>query len=669
MTQEALARRIGVSEVSLNAWVNGRAAPRKKALAVIDALYDESLLISNDGALAVERFDGKGLARLDSDQLDQLLRGGSDSKSIELIKISQQRELLTRLQRVIDLCPPNAQSAVELLEVAKNQSPDKWLNAISYPHVAVWLSACQASLQLNGCIEYDEIAYLRALAVSVAWQCEVTDFNQRLNDGLRKVVLPGLGYCAPGVLAEARRVGVVSRRGRLTLVIDGKKFPLPEHWDDAGEYWTPLRSINVTHSNLTLDLKIDDVDPYGATNTSYGAFSAARRYQLPESEADKWKDTIAQAWLYLVDNHFEFAREISESLSLLVPIYDTEIQHSCSYRDGFGAIVTTPDWGIAATAQVLVEEVQSMKLKALHHLVPLHDVTDPTPRYLPLWTSIPQSFEMVIEYFYASAAAAELWKARYESSFGEDKFDADLKLAWRNAWAEGLADQLIDCGHLTPAGKRMTAAVVQRASSLALQATPKARNFSRRRFIDRRICLRVQNVDYPEDVIERLKRAWLGGLPCPASVALQYSFRADVEPTFGWKRRDQLARIRTAHPKQFSILLEDPASIASLWPGVTLADVHQVNGSYDKAIELYLDAIEEKPDNCEAWAGLANACAQAGNRYSNSLGRFPEVVLRLYVELKQDGNIDVQPLELAEWLSPLLLQLDDSSMKVEADQR
>jgi len=38
-SQEELAQRIGVSFVTLNAWANGRAEPRKKALAVIEALY------------------------------------------------------------------------------------------------------------------------------------------------------------------------------------------------------------------------------------------------------------------------------------------------------------------------------------------------------------------------------------------------------------------------------------------------------------------------------------------------------------------------------------------------------------------------------------------------------------------------------------------------------
>lgn len=654
LTQEMLARHIGVSFVSLNAWINGRAHPRPGALQIIDDLYAELSVKTEESPRVLA-------PRLRRQEIDQILGGTGDAKAIAVLQNHQHIAFLKRLDSIIDLAPKETTTAAaSLLKLAKKQNQQQCTEVLSYPHIAMWSSTCLQEISNNpdSTATREHAAHFACIAAVAAWKCGVKNFEIEVPVSNGQLILPSLGRM---IFVHTQdftpdHALLKCREGQIEVSLAEETVSLPKNIGDSTFQWEPIRTISTTRAGLTLKVAIDDVDPFRAMNSSLHFPLTSVR--LNELEYKELKEHLIDAWKTLADYHHEYALGISQGVRVIVPIQDVSRHITAFYQEGFGAVLSSATISSAAMAQGMIEEFQRMKINALHELTPLYEVTEKA-RYFAPWATTPLPLGGLIEGFYSMASSAEFWQEQYRHSFGENQFTAASHLALRKSWENSVFYRLNKNNSLTADGKRMLNFIHIRSNN-DQNIPPAVIEFTRNLSIDRRICFRLMNVKTDDADIERLGYAWIAGMTCPTDLDVKQHFNTLPNHVVGWKIRRLLGELRLAHPKKFDEVINNQPLLDIIVPGARRADAQIAADQFSEAINSYKELINENDEDKEAWAGLACAIAIAGDDASSTLGRFPEIVIEFSHYLQTNHEISAPPLKLAKWLEPLLLRMDDA---------
>lgn len=652
LTQEALADRIGVSFVSINAWINGRTQPRKDALRIIDELYAELAVSSTQNTLTT----------FTPLQIDQLLSGSADIEIIEALREDQHLKFLQRLESIIDLSPPEQTlPAQSLLARAKKRNSKAYKTALMYPHIATWSAACLQALLTspNKKTTHANAMHLASIAAVVAWKCGIQNFSIEVPVQNKKIALPSLGRVTLWEVddATADKAILECHKGILAISLDTETVSLPDDLNTSTHQWEPIRTISVSEGELELHVCLDDVDPYRNFKSTLGYSTQSDR--LEQLDYKTWKEHVAGAWHILAINHHEYAAGIAHCVNVLVPIQDEIRQLSAFYRHGFGAIISTIGLSPDSLALGLVEEFQRMKIHALHSFTPLHNANPDIAGYFVPSGINPLTFDNVIESFYSNASSIEFWQERLRHAFGEQRLEAAVNFSIRQSWEESLFYRLSESNKLTALGKTMVQMIHHRCTQVEEVVPLAVIDFTRGLAIDRRISFRLMNIKSHQLTIEQLCHAWNAGMTCPTNKPVPQHAEAPTTHILGWKRRRLLGEMRLSHPEKFNDILENRHYLELVLPGATLADAYVAAERFDDAFRAYQTAIEANPDDLEAWSGLALVSSRTGNVAASTLGRFPEIVADLHRNMYKTSARSEDPLHLAKWLEPLLFRMDD----------
>lgn len=663
-TQQALARYVGVSFPSLNAWVNGRAQPRRSACEAIDEAYAEAAIGSPYCADAFFEGTVDPVPELSEEELDELLVGRGNPDVIAILQELEYRRVLGHLTSIVVALPDRSISkSVVLLDAAKEIDPDVCREVLTYPPVAMWAAACmRTAFGVSGDIPIEQhIAHFASIVGVAAHRAGVDDFSIEIPVRNGFAVLPSLGRLTVPEASHLDVVTLVGAQGRLRVVTPSEEVELPEDLASGTHLWEPIRSLTIENSGLRLHVSIDDIDPYRIQDDILPPSISARR--LDQIDIKSWIEQLSDAWAILTEDHREQAAGIAAALKVIVPV-ENPVLHTSSYlREGFGAILSSLGMSSSWIAGGLLEEFSRMKVNALNFANALHTSTMDAVGYLAPFYTHPVPFGRLLETFHAFRVTADFWGARYRSALGAEAFEAAVNCQLRHQWEESLYYQLVDSDELTTLGLRMLAVTHERGPKFAGRIPATVVDFARNITIDLRLCTRLTNVASDDEDVARLASAWMSGASCPVNKPVaQRLLDMPNSLVTGRSARRLLGGLKINHPERFEELSDNEYYLQLVVPGATLADVFAIGGRYEEAFDLYCEAIAVDAGDFEAWAGLAVACAQSCREAVISLGRFPELVFAVHSYLVQQHERFEHPMHLAKWLEPLLVRMDDDSV-------
>jgi HEXXH motif-containing protein len=255
------------------------------------------------------------------------------------------------------------------------------------------------------------------------------------------VFLPGLGRATVGQSGAP----ITGKAGQCWIGADH----VPIEYSLDSPVWTPMRRIRVVEDDLTLDVEMDDLDPYRGTS---GLVVSDR---LSTEDLDHWRELLQQGWMILVRGHRQYASAIASGLVSIVPLHepDTSKGVNATSMDAFGSVSLSPPASDLATACGLLHEFQHAKLGALLNLLQLYTV-DGDRRYYAPWRDDPRPLGALLQGVYAFLGVTEFWRGQRRFASGQQRAFAEFEFArWRDrVWTS--FQVLVDSNRFTDAGRR-----------------------------------------------------------------------------------------------------------------------------------------------------------------------------------------------------------------------
>ncbi|RFS82065.1 HEXXH motif domain-containing protein [Actinomadura spongiicola] len=255
------------------------------------------------------------------------------------------------------------------------------------------------------------------------------------------VMLPSLGAAVLNRPAMSPTVRVAG--GRAVVEAPGTRVEVPADARTDAPGWLGLRRVTVSSAGLSLDVLIDDLDPYRLP-------AGALRDRLPGSELRRWAEDLAAAWHRLVGRHREVAEEASVAVRVVTPLADPGTGRiSASSREVHGAIGFSRTSDACALALALAHETQHIKLAALVEAVPMIRPGHDRLYYAP-WRNDPRPVYGMLQGTYAHLGVAAFWRRERGWTPGDMHAHTEFE-RWRTAalWA---CDSLLRGDGLTSAG-------------------------------------------------------------------------------------------------------------------------------------------------------------------------------------------------------------------------
>jgi uncharacterized protein len=312
-----------------------------------------------------------------------------------------------------------------LLTELDEEHPQAVREALTYPYVRAWAARC-LDPPPGADINLDR-AHLAGLAAVAALRAGVqAELPLPVRDG--HVHLPGLGALAAGAAAGPTSTVRISPAG---LVLR----------DGPGD-WQPVRRLTTEHMSFT----VDDIDPFRDCQAwvSAGRLSA-RDWQV-------WQQGLTAASRQLAEEVPAYASVLAGGLRSVVPMRPAAagLSQSGTAKHAFGAIALALPDSTDMLGELLVHEMQHVKLTALCDLVDLFDPADST-RYQVPWRPDPRPVEGVLNGTYAYLAMGELWRSRSGQRADSQALGHFLQCRHRVEHGIGI---LLNGAALTPTGAR-----------------------------------------------------------------------------------------------------------------------------------------------------------------------------------------------------------------------
>jgi HEXXH motif-containing protein len=594
-----------------------------------------------------------------------LAAGSGDINTILTLRAAQISRRIVMLRALLDTAssrpdvPPPVQACLTdgfaLLAAAARRSRSAVDDVLAYPLVGAWLVHCLRRLRghVVGTVSLDDdLGYFGGVVVAAAVRAgEAVDVLVRASSG--RVFLPTIGYIRLPAIPWAR-VRVTAGSSHLVVSIDDG-----EGNGDVGEgngdvadvdlggpatrQWVPLRRLRSTASGCTLDVAVEDADPYRGC----GMLGVAG--PLDDGELARWQVLLDEVWSILAEDHRQQAEALSAGVNALVPLNSAWQVSSATSGVAFGALALASPVRATELATTLVHEFAHTKLYALLDMVPLLEAPADVVCYAP-WRSDPRPMDGLLQGAYAFLALAEFWSTRRSAGGAASGREAAFELArWRDGVALAL-DTLSSSGRLTAVGRRfvsgMGTSLARRCvESVDEDVAARARDVATAHWVT----WRIQHTLLDPYEVDRCVRAWLAGDRCPhpvpaARVTPGSTFPEppespeSSEPSGG--SLEHLVGQWLADPTGFSDNAADAADAArrgTATPGsegAVAAATALVVGDYAGAVELYKRRIAEFPDDVSAWVGLAVARRHAVTAATPAFVSCPEVVRVLHARLR-----------------------------------
>jgi uncharacterized protein len=312
-----------------------------------------------------------------------------------------------------------------LLDQLDEEHPQAVREILTYPYVRAWAARCLEPPP-GADTELDR-AHLAGLATAAALRAGVdAELLLPVRDG--HVHLPGIGALAAGEAAGQTTPARVSAAG-LALR------------DGPGD-WQRVRRFTADDTSFT----VDDVDPFRDCQ----AWVPAGRLSARDWQA--WQQALTAASRQLTAELPAYARVIAAGLRSVVPVDPAAAGQSRSGtpKHGFGAVALALPESADMLGELLVHEVQHVKLTALCEMMDLFDPADST-RYQVPWRDDPRPVEGVLNGTYAFLAVGELWRSRAREGPGSQ---ARARFFECRSWVEYGIGVLLTGTALTPTGLR-----------------------------------------------------------------------------------------------------------------------------------------------------------------------------------------------------------------------
>jgi uncharacterized protein len=312
----------------------------------------------------------------------------------------------------------------KLLAQLDDEHPQAVREVLTYPYVRAWAARCLDSPR-DADTGLDR-AHLAGLAAAAAMRAGVeAELLLPVRDG--HVHLPGVGALAAGAAADSTSAMRISAAG-LAL-------------RDGLSDWLPVRRFTAGDMSFT----VDDIDPFRDCQ----AWVPTGRLSARDWQAWQWALTAASR--QLAAELPAYASVIVAGLRSVVPMPAAAGRsQSGTAKHAFGAVALALPDSTDMLGELLVHEMQHVKLTALCDLMDLFDPDDPTAYQVP-WRPDPRPVDGVLNGTYAYLAVGELWRSR--SRKGTDSRAHGRFLECRS-WVEHGIETLLNGAALTTAGVR-----------------------------------------------------------------------------------------------------------------------------------------------------------------------------------------------------------------------
>jgi HEXXH motif-containing protein len=246
----------------------------------------------------------------------------------------------------------------------------------------------------------------------------------------------------------------------------GVVVPADPHLDAPG--WHGLRDLTAIAGGKTVQLTIDDLDPYRMPAANgLGA-------RLEAHEVETWQSTFRAAWALLVRHHWTTADEIGAAIRVLTPLaWSPSGQLSASSRETFGCVALSAPPDGRTFAVTLAHEVQHAKLAALLDLVRLTRRDDETRYYAP-WRDDPRPLGGLLQGAYAYVGVTGFWRRQRHHENGDGALHAHTEFARWRAAVDMAIETLTASEQLTSTGKSFVAGMAGTLRSWCDEPVPVA---------------------------------------------------------------------------------------------------------------------------------------------------------------------------------------------------
>lgn len=581
--------------------------------------------------------------RLSADDFDALAAGGGSSAAIRLLKGAELSKRLLRIRVLLETADAATEQAYSMLADIQQRNPDVVRDVILYPTVGVWAAHCLRRIRDSP----DEVrarplslAYLGSIAAAVAIRAgEEFSATVPVRNGV--VSLPTLGSAVMGPRTLGGTAVVRSDLGETTITSEDRTVSIPPDPEADAPDWHGLRRLSVWSDRHTLEIYLDDLDPF---RDRHGLGAAPR---LATSEVMAWEHGLADAWRILGDRHPDLVEPMATGLTVIVPLSAQGGYRglSATVTDALGAIAMNLPPDALLLAEGLVHEFQHVKLGALLNLLSLYNVDDGDRYYAP-WRDDPRPLGGLLQGAYAYLGVTDFWRrhlpllAEDDLRFGEFQF-----ALWRNQTWRAI-DTLLTSDRLKPLGTRFVegmraalapwrnVAVRTEAGALADDAAA-----------DHALVWRLRHVQPDRHLIKMLAEAWIEGAPCPSLTPSAGTLVAagPLEPA---SRAD--LRVRRVRSHVGSDVSAEGGS------GATRADLAYLRRDFSAAVAAYRVQVNEKPEDADGWAGLVLALRNAAPRQTTDiLSTHPEIAAALHFRVHEITGCSPDVLELVTWLGKL----------------
>ena len=303
--------------------------------------------------------------------------------------------------------------------------PEAVREILTYPYARTWATRCLSPE--DGADRDLDRAHMAGLAAAAAMRAGIdAELHLPVRDGV--MYLPGIGALA-----------VTADEGRTApLRVSGSGLSIRH---DAGQ-WRAVRRVAAAKLSVT----VDDIDPFRGCH----AFAVAGR--LPATAWTRWRAALTAAARQLAVEVPGYADVVGTGLRSVVPMRPALAGHrqSGTARHAFGALALALPEDVDGLSELLVHEMQHVKLTALCDLFDLFDRSASTLFTVP-WREDRRPVEGLLHGTYAWLAVADLWRSRSRRRGSEEA--RRLFLTYRS-WVEPAVEKLRDCGLLTAQGKR-----------------------------------------------------------------------------------------------------------------------------------------------------------------------------------------------------------------------
>lgn len=581
--------------------------------------------------------------RIPSDHFDQLARGDGDMLGVLRAGQRSKRLLLLReLHSTAKSCVPRlavaagTADAFALLAEAQRRSPDAVDDLLLDPHIGAWIMRSLRGLLVDRDISPEDLGHLGAVAAVAATRARLSfEVTASVRDG--GLMLPSLGLV---VMPTGRRWCRIRSRDRDGIEVDSAGTTIAVSFSPVREQpnWVPLRRLTSGAGGVTIDLRLDDLDPFR------GCSRLPITDRLDAAVVEGWQAQLDEAWPSLVQDDRTRAEAIATGLSVIVPLRATEerAELSATCHEAVGAMGMTPPGNPVTMALALVHEFQHNKLSALLDLVTLLEPSPETHVYSP-WRADPRRLRGLLQGAYAYLGLAAFWalrSTRPSSSGQPDQALAHFELALaRDQVGRGLRD-LRASGRLTRPGIRFVDGMARRLADLDRPEVPvRPRDLARLASLDHERSWRLRNVRFDPGAIDEWAAAWLAGTnhQLPRSLEVSISDGGGRMPSAGRHAliREHLALAHSTPPVNTD---------------ATPADLLVLDGRFAEAAEMYRAQIARDPDDLSSWAGLALARDEMSTPEPRALIESPETVLALHRAVRHRIGTAPEVDDLALWI-------------------